>query len=98
MNIQPILLLGIVAFFLAGIVPLLRLLWGVSGLIFLAMVVYFVYSVVKIAVKFHDLTAIRLLLLYFVRAEAWFDGAMITTFRYLVGGPDNGAQGLLYLT
>ena len=85
MNIQPILLLGIVAFFLAGIVPLLRLLWGVSGLIFLAMVVYFVYSAVKIAVKFHDLTAMRLLLLYFVRAEAWFDGAMITTFRYLVG-------------
>ena len=68
MNIQPILLLGIVAFFFVGIVPMLRLLWVVSGLIFLAMVVYFVYSAVKVAVKFHDSTALRLFLLYFVRA------------------------------
>ena len=85
MNIQPILLLGIVAFFFVGIVPMLRLLWVVSGLIFLAMVVYFVYSAVKIAVKFHDSTALRLFLLYFVRAGAWFDGAIITTARYLAG-------------
>ena len=85
MNIQPILLLGIVVFFLVGIVPVLRLLWVVSGLIFLAMVVYFVYSAVKIAVKFHDSTALRLFLLYFVRAGAWFDGAIITTIRYLAG-------------
>ena len=85
MNIQPILLLGIVVFFLVGIVPVLRLLWVISGLIFLAMVVYFVYSAVKIAVKFHDSTALRLFLLYFVRAGAWFDGAIITTIRYLAG-------------
>jgi hypothetical protein len=74
-----------VVFFLVGIVPVLRLLWVVSGLIFLAMVVYFVYSAVKIAVKFHDSTALRLFLLYFVRAGAWFDGAIITTIRYLAG-------------
>jgi cellulose synthase/poly-beta-1,6-N-acetylglucosamine synthase-like glycosyltransferase len=85
MNIQPILLLGIVAFFLVGIVPVLRLLWVVSGLIFLAMVVYFVYSAVKIAIKFHDPTALRLFVLYFVRAGAWFDGAIMTTARYLAG-------------
>jgi cellulose synthase/poly-beta-1,6-N-acetylglucosamine synthase-like glycosyltransferase len=85
MNIQPILFLGIVAFFFVGIVPMLRLLWVVSGLIFLVMVVYFVYSAVKIAVKFHDSTALRLFLLYFVRAGAWFDGAIITTARYLAG-------------
>ena len=48
MNIQPVLLLGVVVFFLLGIVPVLRLLWVVSGLILLAMVVYFVYSAVKI--------------------------------------------------
>ncbi len=54
MNIQPVLLLGIVVFFLVGIVPLLRLLWVVSGLILLGMFVYFVYSAVKISVKFHD--------------------------------------------
>jgi cellulose synthase/poly-beta-1,6-N-acetylglucosamine synthase-like glycosyltransferase len=85
MNIQPILLLGIVAFFLIGIVPVLRLFWVVSVLIFLAMVVYFVYSAVKIAVEFHDSTALRLFVLYFVRAGAWFDGAIMTTARYLAG-------------
>jgi cellulose synthase/poly-beta-1,6-N-acetylglucosamine synthase-like glycosyltransferase len=85
MNIQPILLLGIVAFFLLGIVPFLRLMWIVSGLIFLAMVIYFVYSAAKIAVKFHDKTALRLIVLYFVRAGAWFDGAILTTARYLAG-------------
>ena len=85
MNIQPALLLGVVAFFLLGIVPVLRLLWVVSGLILLAMFVYFVYSAVKIAVKFNDWTALRLVVLYFVRAAAWFVGAIITTARYLTG-------------
>jgi cellulose synthase/poly-beta-1,6-N-acetylglucosamine synthase-like glycosyltransferase len=85
MNIQPILLLGVVAFFLLGIVPPLKLLWVVSGLILLAMVVYFVYSAAKIAVKFHDSTAMRLFVLYFVRSAAWFVGATITTTRYLSG-------------
>jgi hypothetical protein len=74
-----------VAFFLIGIVPVLRLFWVVSVLIFLAMVVYFVYSAVKIAVEFHDSTALRLFVLYFVRAGAWFDGAIMTTARYLAG-------------
>ena len=85
MNIQPVLLLSIVAVFFLGIVPSLRLLWVVSALIFLAMVVYFIYSAVKIAIKFSDWTALRLLVLYFVRAGAWFDGAIITAVRYLAG-------------
>jgi cellulose synthase/poly-beta-1,6-N-acetylglucosamine synthase-like glycosyltransferase len=83
MNIQPVLLLAVIISFLLGILPLLRLLWVVSGLILLAMVVYFVYLAVKIAVKFHDFTALRLFVLYFVRAAAWFVGATITTARYL---------------
>lgn len=85
MNIQPALLLGIVAFFLLGIVPALRLLWVVSGLILLTMFVYFVYSAVKTSVKFHDWVALWLVVLYFVRAAAWFVGAVITTARYLTG-------------
>jgi hypothetical protein len=85
MNIQPLLLLGIVAFFFVGIVPPLRLLWVVSGLIFLAMMIYFSYSAAKIAVKFNDRVALRLVVLYFVRAGAWFDGAIITAARYLAG-------------
>jgi cellulose synthase/poly-beta-1,6-N-acetylglucosamine synthase-like glycosyltransferase len=85
MNIQPILLLGIVGFFFLGLVPMLRLLWVVSGSIFLAILLYFVYSALKIAVKFHDRAAFRLVALYFVRAGAWFDGAIITTAKYLAG-------------
>ena len=85
MNIQPALLLAVLAFLLLGIVPVLRLLWVVSGLILLAIAVYFVYSAVKIAVKFHDWSALRLFVLYWVRAAAWFDGAVITTAQYLAG-------------
>jgi cellulose synthase/poly-beta-1,6-N-acetylglucosamine synthase-like glycosyltransferase len=85
MNIQPILLLAVIASFLLGAIPLLRLLWVASVLILLAMVVYFVYSAVKVAVKFHDSTASRLFVLYFVRSAAWFVGAVITTARYLTG-------------
>lgn len=85
MNIQPVLILGVIAFLILGIVPTLRLLWDVSGLILLAMAVYFVYSAIKISVKFHDWTAMRLFVLYFVRAAAWFVGATNTTIKYLMG-------------
>jgi cellulose synthase/poly-beta-1,6-N-acetylglucosamine synthase-like glycosyltransferase len=85
MNIQPILLLAVIASFLLGIVPLLRRLWIVSGLILLVMVVYFVYSAAKISVRFHDSSAMRLFVLYFVRSAAWFVGATVTTVRYLTG-------------
>ena len=63
----------------------MRLLWVVSGFILLAISVYFVYSAVKIALKFHDWSALSLFVLYWVRAAAWFDGAVITTARYLAG-------------
>ena len=85
MNIQPALLLSVLAFLLLGIVPMLRLLWVVSSLILLAIAIYFTYSAAKIAVKFRDLSALRLFVLYLVRVAAWFDGAVITTGRYLAG-------------
>jgi len=85
MNVQPVLLLAVVALFFLGIVPLLRVLWVGSGIILLAMLVYFVYSAVKISVKFHDWSAMRLVVLYFVRTTAWFVGAVNTTVRYLTG-------------
>jgi cellulose synthase/poly-beta-1,6-N-acetylglucosamine synthase-like glycosyltransferase len=81
MNIQPALILAIVVFFLLGIIDVLRSLWYVSAFIFALMFVYFVYSAVKVAVKFHDKVALRLVMLYFVRAFAWFVGAVITTFN-----------------
>jgi len=85
MNIQPVLLLAAVVSFLFGIIPFLRLLWVVSGLILLTMVVYFLFSAVKMAIKFSDWSAMRLFVLYFVRLGAWFIGATITTLRYLTG-------------
>ena len=85
MNIQPILLLAVVVSFLLGIIPQIRLLWVVSGLILLAIFVYFVYSAVKLSVKFNDWSAMRLVVLYYVRSAAWFVGAVSTTIRYLIG-------------
>jgi cellulose synthase/poly-beta-1,6-N-acetylglucosamine synthase-like glycosyltransferase len=83
MNIQPVLLLTIVVFFVLGFLPLLRTLWIISGLILTVLSLYFVYSAVKIVIKFDDWVALRLVVLYFVRSIAWFFGAIITTTRYL---------------
>ncbi len=85
MNIQPVLLLAAAVSFLFSIIPFLRLLWVVSGLILLTMVVYFLFSAVKMAIKFSDWSAMRLFVLYFVRLGAWFIGATITTLRYVTG-------------
>jgi cellulose synthase/poly-beta-1,6-N-acetylglucosamine synthase-like glycosyltransferase len=83
MNIQPVLLLALFGFFLVGFIPLLRPLWYVSGLILLAMLVYFVYCAVKIVIGYKDRAAWRLVVLYFVRSFAWFVGAIATTANYL---------------
>jgi cellulose synthase/poly-beta-1,6-N-acetylglucosamine synthase-like glycosyltransferase len=85
MNIQPIWLLTIVSSFLLGIVPFLRPLWYLTGSLFLALFIYYVYSATKIAVKFKDNSAMRLILLYYVRSIAWFNGAIATTTMYLRG-------------
>lgn len=83
MNVQPVLLLGVVVLFVLGIVPLLRILWIFSGLILLAMLVYFIYSAMKLSAKYQDWSAMRLVVLYFVRSVAWFVGAVNTTWQYL---------------
>jgi len=85
MNIQPVLLLAAVLLFLVGIIPALRLLWLGSGFILAFMLVYFFYSAAKIAAKFHERITLRLLVLYFTRALAWFAGATATVLDYLRG-------------
>jgi cellulose synthase/poly-beta-1,6-N-acetylglucosamine synthase-like glycosyltransferase len=85
MNIQPIWLLTIVASFLLGIVPLLRPLWILTGVLLVGMLVYYVYSAAKIAFGFKDKSAMRLIILYCVRSVAWFNGAIIITIKYLGG-------------
>ena len=85
MNIQPVLLLTIIILFLIGIIPVLRPLWYGAGIILLLILVYFVYSAARIAAKFHDRVAFRLVVLYFVRSFAWFVGAIKTVISYLGG-------------
>ena len=86
MNIQPALLLAVITLFLLGITPLLRLLWYGSGLLLAAVLLYYIYSAAKISVKFKDKTAMRLVVLYFVRAFAWLFGAAVTVVKYLSRG------------
>lgn len=85
MNIQPALLLTVVGLFLLGIAPPLRLSWYGSAAILALMLLYYVVSAGRISLKFKDRTAMRLVVLYFVRTCAWLSGAAITTVRYLYG-------------
>ncbi|XES77517.1 MAG: glycosyltransferase family 2 protein [Candidatus Bathyarchaeia archaeon] len=75
MNLQPALYLAVFACALLGVVPLLRPLWYVSGGLLAAIFVYYVYSASKLSMKFHDATAMRMVVLYYVRVFAWLTGA-----------------------
>jgi cellulose synthase/poly-beta-1,6-N-acetylglucosamine synthase-like glycosyltransferase len=86
MNIQPFLILAAIAFFLLGIPEALRRLWYVSAFILALIFVYYVISAVRLSIKFKDVAAMLMVVLYFVRAFAWFSGAVVTTVRFLVGG------------
>ena len=77
MNIQPALLITALGFFLLGIPEILRLLWWVSALIMLCMFFYFVFSAAKVSIKFKDRSAMRLMVLYYVRVFAWLAGASV---------------------
>ena len=86
MNIQPLLLLAAISFFLLGLPEILRLLWYISAFILALILAYYVFSAAKIAVKFKDAVAMLLVVIYFVRASAWFIGAVITTVKFVAGG------------
>ncbi len=86
MNIQPFLILAIIAFFLLGIPDALRRLWYVSASILTLTFIYYAISAVRLSIKFKDVAAMLMVILYFVRAFAWFSGAVATTVTFLVGG------------
>lgn len=86
MNIQPFLVLAVLAFFLLGLPEILRPLWYVSASILVLMFVYYVICAVRLSVKFKDAGAMLMVVLYFVRALAWFTGAVITSIGFLAGG------------
>jgi cellulose synthase/poly-beta-1,6-N-acetylglucosamine synthase-like glycosyltransferase len=85
MNIQPFLLLAAILFFFLGLLEVLRIFWYVSALILAATFAYYVVSAVRLSFKFKDSVAMLLVLLYFVRATAWFAGGVITTISFLTG-------------
>jgi cellulose synthase/poly-beta-1,6-N-acetylglucosamine synthase-like glycosyltransferase len=85
MNIQPFLILAVIAFFLLGMPEALRPLWYVSAFILAFIFVYYVFSAVRLSIKFKDAVAMLMVVLYFVRSLAWFTGAVITTVRFLTG-------------
>ena len=85
MNIQPFFVLAALAFLLFGLPEMFRSLWYISASVLLFMFVYYIICAVRISFKFKDYVAMLLVILYFVRAFAWFTGAFITTIRFLAG-------------
>lgn len=85
MNVQPLLILVVIVCFLFGFLGLLRALWYVSALILLVMFLYFVLSAARAAARFKDMSAMRLVVLYYVRSFAWLVGAAITAVNVLRG-------------
>jgi len=82
MNIQPSLLaLGIIFLFLGFPEPL-RLFWYLSVALFSAILVYYFALAAKLSLKFKDVTAMVLAVLYFVRAIAWLTGALIMVISH----------------
>ncbi|TRO54367.1 glycosyltransferase, partial [Candidatus Bathyarchaeota archaeon] len=86
MNIQPFLVLAVIAFFLFGLTEMFKVLLYVSASILLLMFLYYVVCAVKLSVKFNDFSAMLMVVLYFVRAIAWFSGGAITTLKFLANG------------
>jgi len=85
MNIQPILFLAVIALFFLGVPAFARFFWYLSGGLMLVILAYYLFSAVKMSIKFRDKSAMRLVVLYFVRSCAWFAGAVITSVKYITG-------------
>jgi len=85
MNIQPILFLAVLALFFLGVPAFTRFFWYLAGGILLVILAYYLFSAVKVSIKFRDKSAMRLVVLYFVRSCAWFAGAVITSVKYITG-------------
>lgn len=85
MNIQPILFLAVLVLFIIGIPTVMRFFWYLAGGLMLIIFTYYFFSAVKVSMKFKDKSAMRLLVLYFVRSCAWFAGAVITSVKYITG-------------
>ena len=85
MNIQPILFLAVLALSFLGIPAFTRFFWYLAGGLLLVILAYYLFSAIKVSIKFRDKSAMRLVVLYFVRSCAWFAGAVITSVKYITG-------------
>ncbi|MCW4004995.1 MAG: glycosyltransferase [Candidatus Bathyarchaeota archaeon] len=85
MNIQPALMLTVLALLVLGAIPLLRLLWFPAVALLSGLSVYYVYLAAKISLRFGDWAAMSLVVLYFVRVFAWLAGAASMAFKLLLG-------------
>lgn len=85
MNIQPLLIIAAIGGLLMGIFGPLRALWYVSAFILLFMLLYFVFSAARTVARFHDSSAMRLFVLYYIRAFAWLAGAATNMANLLRG-------------
>ena len=85
MNIQPILFLAVLALFFLGVPTFTRFFWYLAGGLLLVILAYYFFSAIKVSIKFRDKSAMRLVVLYFVRSCAWFAGAVITSVKYITG-------------
>jgi cellulose synthase/poly-beta-1,6-N-acetylglucosamine synthase-like glycosyltransferase len=85
MNIQPILFLAVLALFFLGVPAFTRFFWYLAGGLLLVILAYYLLSALKVSIKFKDKSAMRLVVLYFVRSCAWFAGAVITSVKYITG-------------
>jgi cellulose synthase/poly-beta-1,6-N-acetylglucosamine synthase-like glycosyltransferase len=85
MNIQPALLLVAIAFFFIGLPQVFRSSWYVTISVLLLMLLYFTFSAFRVSLKFNDFTAMRLVILFYLRSVAWLVGATLTAIRHLMG-------------
>ena len=85
MNIQPILFLAVLALSFLGVPSFTRFFWYLAGGLLLVILAYYLFSAIKVSIKFRDKSAMRLVVLYFVRSCAWFAGAVITSVKYITG-------------
>lgn len=83
MNIQPFLILALFTLLILGIPEAFRPLWYVSALIFTLILIYYIASAIHLTITFKDIAGMLMIILYFVRAFAWFSGAVITTFNFI---------------
>lgn len=86
MNIQPLLILATILFFLLGLPEILRPLWYVSAALLIAIFAYYIVSAARLTVEFKDSVAMLMVVLYFVRSLAWLTGATIFAVNFLREG------------